>query len=259
MRQRANVRLGHECPRLLNSRCPGIESRRYARRVPLSRGNCARRRTAALHFARRIAPAANKSRCVVNSASRLGALGAARQAECTSRSLGCERVMWLLTQQSSDNRRPATHGGTALARFSWRYQSRAQSSRKLLLDLLCPGCPIANLVITTIGICFATGQARQVSAIAPHPHFCRGRCVLLLQFFAFRTTTRHAPSRSTRKCFCSRFCSCPNFDALRLILRHSPTTFSRVIAFWARRRCSRAVHERADRRVPSKCVGRQTP
>lgn len=113
MRQRANVRLGHECPRLLNSRCPGIESRRYARRVPLSRGNCARRRTAALHFARRIAPAANKSRCVVNSASRLGALGAARQAECTSRSLGCERVMWLLTQQSADNRRPATHGGTA--------------------------------------------------------------------------------------------------------------------------------------------------
>jgi hypothetical protein len=55
------------------------------------------------------------------------------------------------------------------------------------------------------------------------------------------------------------FCRCPNFDALRLILRHSPTTFSRVIAFWARRRCSRAVHERADRRVPSKCVGRQTP
>jgi len=78
-------------------------------------------------------------------------------------------------------------------KFSWRYQSRAQSLRKLLLDLLCPGCPIADLVITTIGICFATGQARQVSAIAPHPNFCRGRCVLLLQFFAFRTTTRHAP------------------------------------------------------------------
>jgi hypothetical protein len=72
------------------------------------------------------------------------------------------------------------------------YRSRAQSLRKLLLDLLCPGCPIANLVVTTAGICFAAGLARQVSTIAPYANFRRGRCVPLLQLFAFRTT-RHVP------------------------------------------------------------------
>jgi hypothetical protein len=89
---------------------------------------------------------------------------------------------------------PSFGSATDLAEFSWPHQSGAQSLRKLLLDLLCPGCPIANLVIATMRICFATGQARQVSTIAPHANFRGGRCVLLLQFFAFRTTTRHAPS-----------------------------------------------------------------
>jgi hypothetical protein len=65
------------------------------------------RLTAALHFARRMAPPANKSRLVVKCASRLRALSSAQRVrpECTSRNL---RGRGFMTIQLADGRKTFT-------------------------------------------------------------------------------------------------------------------------------------------------------